>query len=374
MKLRIAAVVLMTLAVSTGTARADDVVNGKTGPGSLYRLVRPTNWNGRLVLYAHGFVSKDDPVTLPAEADLLASLLSPHGFAMAYSSFSENGWAEKDGVQRTRQLVELFTSKFGLPTGVYVAGASMGGLIAIELAERFPTEFIGVLPACAVAGGTRAQYDYLANTRAIFDVFYPGVLPGDAGDVPTSVDATTQIFLPALAAMTADPTGAGVLAAITQTPAPFASALELGQSIATALAGHASSFKDLVPELHGKPYFDNETTVYTGTLPPAVLATISGTVGRFDASQSALNYMAKHYAPTGQILAPTLMLLTSRDPVVPGFHQAIYSQLAAAAGTGGNLVQRTVDRYGHCTFTPQELADAFFDLVLWVEFGVPPTP
>jgi hypothetical protein len=30
--------------------------------------------------------------------------------------------------------------------------------------------------------------------------------------------------------------------------------------------------------------------------------------------------------------------------------------------------------YGHCTFTPQELTQAFFDLVVWGEFGVKPTP
>ena len=119
---------------------------------------------------------------------------------------------------------------------------------------------------------------------------------------------------------------------------------------------------------------DNETTVYSGVLPPAVLALINATVDRFDASPSALNNMARHYAPTGLLAMPMLMLSTSRDPVAPGFHQAIYSQLAAATGSRGNLVQRTIDRYGHCTFTPDELAAAFFDLVAWVEFGVPPAP
>jgi thiosulfate/3-mercaptopyruvate sulfurtransferase len=29
--------------------------------------------------------------------------------------------------------------------------------------------------------------------------------------------------------------------------------------------------------------------------------------------------------------------------------------------------------YGYCTFTPQELTTAFFDLVLWGEYGVKPT-
>ena len=44
-----------------GWAFADEVVDGRVD-GALYRLVRPSNWNGRLVLYAHGFVPSDAPL------------------------------------------------------------------------------------------------------------------------------------------------------------------------------------------------------------------------------------------------------------------------------------------------------------------------
>ena len=131
----------------------DEVVDGQFGPGALYRLVRPANWNGRLVLYAHGFVSRSEPVVLPSEADLIINLLTPQGFAVAFTSFSENGWAVKDGAQRTHQLLGIFTSKFGPPTGVYIAGASLGGLITIKLVEQYPSAFIGALPSVHGPGG-----------------------------------------------------------------------------------------------------------------------------------------------------------------------------------------------------------------------------
>ena len=70
----------------------DEVVDGSTGPGSVYRLVRPADWNGILLLYAHGYVSKDAPVAITPDAQLVISLASSHGFAVAVSSFSENGW------------------------------------------------------------------------------------------------------------------------------------------------------------------------------------------------------------------------------------------------------------------------------------------
>ena len=61
----------------------------------------------------------------------------------------------------------------------------------------------------------------------------------------------------------------------------------------------------------------------------------------------------------------------SRGPVVPVFHEQLYADRAAATG---NLVQRTISRYGHCTFTSGEMVKAFRDLAGWVETGTRPTP
>ena len=59
-------------------------------------------------------------------------------------------------------------------------------------------------------------------------------------------------------------------------------------------------------------------------------------------------------------------------------HGALYASAVAATGNSDWLVQRSVPGtdggYGHCTFTPQELATAFTDLVLWDQYGIKPTP
>jgi pimeloyl-ACP methyl ester carboxylesterase len=356
----------------SGSATADDVVDGRFGPGALYRLVRPTVWNGSLVLYAHGFVLSDAPVALPPEGELLTDLLAPQGFAVAFTSFSENGWAVKDGAQRTHQLLGIFTSTFGLPSRVYIGGASMGGLIAIKLVEQHPGAFAGALPSCAVAGGAQGEFHYLGHLRALFDFFYPGVLPGSAANVPPGLDITRAIVLPAVAAMQTDPAGAFAIGMIEQTPVPFASANELMQSIATALAWHAMAFEDLLHRIHGHSAFDNHDTQYSGTLPLELLAAINASVARFDGSADALAYLDHYYEPSGELQIPMLLLSTSRDPVVPGFHQAAYRDAVAAAGNAELLVERTIDRYGHCSFTPEELASAFEALALWVEPGIKP--
>jgi pimeloyl-ACP methyl ester carboxylesterase len=371
--LKRAFVITFAVLLNVGWTFADEVVDGSLG-GSLYRLVRPTNWNGRLVLYAHGFVPSAEPVALPPEGSLLTSLLVPQGFAVAFSSFSENGWAVRDGTERTHQLLGIFSARFGRPVRVYITGVSMGGLIAIKLSEAYPRIYAGALPIGAVAGGPRPQFDYEANVWTLFDFLYPGVLPGDAANVPEGIDVTQAVVLPALEAMQTDPTGALAMAQIDQIPIPFETPEELVESILTALAYYAMEFTDLNNRTHGQGFFDNSDTQYTGALPPELLQVINAGVERFAASPSALNYLEHFYNPSGVLRIPMLTLATSHDPVIPGFHQISYRDAVAAAGASEFLVQREIERYGHLTFTPEELAQAFNDLVLWVELGVKPSP
>ncbi len=359
---------------ASASANTDQVIDGSFGPGALYRLVRPANWNGELVVYAHGYASLDQPIAITPDDNLVIGLLAPQGFAVAVSSFSENGWVVKDGAQRTHQLLGIFTSKFGRPTNVYVTGASMGGLIAIKLAETYPGTYAGALAASAVAAGLQGFFDYQANTRALFDFFYPGVLPGSAAYLPPGTDINTGIVGPAIAAITANPVPAFYMALIDQTPFPFANAPELIQSIVTALAGHAGSLAELQTLTKGKPYFDNRSTLYSGALPPLLLQAINANVGRFAAAPSALQALKHNYQPSGDLRIPMLMLSGARDPVVPGFNQASYLTAILANGAGDLLVQRQVPAYGHAEFTPAELSTAFADLVLWVRYGVKPSP
>lgn len=253
----------------------------------------------------------------------------------------------------------------------------MGGLIAIRLIESWPGEYAGVLPACAMTGGLARQVDFMANVRVLFDFFYPGVLPGTAVDVPTGIDVILDIVNPAIAAMTADASGALAIASISQTPVQFANGPELIQSIATALGG-AAGYPEILGLTHGRAYFDNTATQYTGALPDLTLAFLNATVQRFSGTPAGQKSLEHNYTPTGDLRVPALTLSMFRDPVIPGFHRTVYGQQVAANGNADWLVQRSVagmgGGYGHCTFTPQELTQAFFDLVLWGEFGVKPTP
>jgi hypothetical protein len=69
---------------------------------------------------------------------------------------------------------------------------------------------------------------------------------------------------------------------------------------------------------------------------------------------------------------PTLSLHTTRDPLVPFWHEAVYHALAKEHHRQGLLVQQSVNRFGHCEFEASEVANAFAGLVGWVDFGIKP--
>ena len=297
----VAAVLAVVAVVACDSSRASDVtapsylatateatsvwasqVQGVTESGALYALFLPHAWNGRLVIFIHGLVDPARPLALPA-LGAAADTLAAHGNALAYSSFSENGWAVKDGAQRTHELGDLFAAQFGEPTRTYLYGQSMGGLIALKLAESYPTQYAGVLAECGILGGSFERFRYMFDVRLLFDFFYPGVLPGTALAVPEPIDLLNQIRLPARAAMVANPDGAHKIAAIVQTPVPFSSDAELLSSIEDQLFRHAREVNDLIARGQGEPPVGNRDVEYTGALDPGLLQAINSSVPRASA-------------------------------------------------------------------------------------------
>jgi hypothetical protein len=118
-------------------------------------------------------------------------------------------------------------------------------------------------------------------------------------------------------------------------------------------------------------------TTYTaaapGLLPDRLLVQINDRVGRFTSTPAAEHYLAKYYQPTGQLTVPTVTLHTVRDPLVPfGLHEPPFAATVAGAGRSPLLLQRSVNAFGHCAFSTDQMVDGFGALARWVETGVKP--
>jgi pimeloyl-ACP methyl ester carboxylesterase len=347
--------------------------------GAEYAMFFPKTWNGRLVLWAHGFVDPNAPIALPdaLPADVapwlvqLRESLLGAGYAVAYSSYAENGWAVKDGAARTHELRSLFMSRFGVPTHVYVGGRSLGALITALLAETHPGDYQGALALCGPLGGGRQEIDYIANVRVLFDFFYPGVIPGDALHVPPmDFSADSPVVKAIVAAIVAEPQKAVALAAVDQIELPYRTLSELVFSIVRPLGYNIRGTNDILARTGGQSPFGNVTTWYTGLL--LYDPVVNAGVGRFAAKDAGIRYLNDYYRPRGTLTMPLLTLHTTMDPDVPFSHEAALAKIVAAARTSKWLAQQSVQRYGHCNVTPAEVLITLGRLVNWAEKGQKP--
>ncbi|HEX6315350.1 MAG TPA: hypothetical protein VFZ73_10850 [Gemmatimonadaceae bacterium] len=357
---------------------ADSVVR-PTGPGSIYGLFMPVTWNGDVIYYAHGTRDVLEPVNLPSGIDsttFVRDALGALGFAIAYSSWSSNGFALEDAIRRTHQLQGLFVSKYGRPDHSYLMGHSLGGLAALALAERFPRQYDGAYLLCGLIAGSEFTFQNIGNVRLLFDFFYPGALPGTVTTMPLSVlaDPFGLVAGPALAAIQTNPTGALTMFQIDQVTIEGNSLTEKIESLVRILVGHSRFVNDVLPRVHGHFPFGNGNTEYTIGGSAAPLAALNATIQRYHISADADRWREHNYEPTGAIRFPVLTLHTNRDYFAPFLSEALFAGKVAMAGASDLLVQRTMNRWGHCTFSVQEMVTGLMDLVNWVENGVKPTP
>ena len=366
-----------------------NIVTGETGPGSSYGLYMPRQWNGTTVFYAHGIRDVLDPVGLQNQDGYSAvrDQLGALGFAVAYSSFSENGFAVEDAARRTHQLRGLFTSRFGKPTRSLLYGHSLGALAVMELAEQFPGQYDGAVPVCGIVGGTQLQLDYVVNVRALFDHFYPGLLPGSASEPVPGYDLRTDVpkQLQIIGAVTANPLGLGVIASTAQTPLEFTNSTELVTSLINALVYHTRGADNVLTFVNGKFPVSNVGVTYSPRanliVPPLTLQAVSAMLNgvnqlipRFEADQSAAEWAAKNFTPSGALQIPTITLHNRWDRLVPSFHEDTLAKRVADAGAMNLLVQRRnlAWGYGHCAIPAAAQVQAITDLASWVETGIKP--
>ena len=353
-----------------------------------------------MVVYAHGFIDPVAPIALPDAAPLdvapwvveLRERLLQAGYGVAYSSYSENGWAVDNGARRTREMRPLFTYYFNEPRRTYIVGRSLGSLTTMLLVEKYSIETTsglnllglislggtseraidGALALCGPVGGGRKQTDYVAHTRVVFDYFYPGVLPGHVLDVPHGLDysSTSPQVQAIVGSILSNPQAAVALASVDQVELPWTTFPELINSIVRVLGYNVLGTNDLLDRTGGASPFENRSTTYSGL--GIGDSGLNAGVGRFAGSWQGSNYLKSFYQPTGILKAPILTLHTTLDPDVPFSHEQSLAAIVAKAGYSSKLRQQSYNRYGHCNFSPAETVDAFFRLVKWVEYGVKP--
>lgn len=334
--------------------------------GAAYRIDIPNDWNHMLVVYYHGYAQQ--PVTFHPAVRLMgqmAPLLERH-YAVAQSAYSQTGWALPQAYPETESLRQYFGKRFGTPRETYAVGASMGGALVMVTLELNPKPYVGGLDLCGAVGATSESFDRRFAMRAAFDYYFPGVMP-TLVPVPADFEADRAERERVSAALRENPEGAIAMRSLM--------GLHSDAEVATDITYFTYVIGDMERRSGGNP-FDNRNTIYSGTSAANSLGDyeLNDKVRRYTAQPSARAYLVHHYTPTGHLAKPMLAIHTVYDPVVPVSQLAVYSRQVEAAGFGLNLVQQYVHRDGHCTLRPDEVGQAFDELVDWTHGRGRPTP
>ena len=353
--------------VDEGEPPVAGCVNGSLATGALYRVCFPADWNGDMVVFAHGYVRPDLPVSLPDDTlgtVALSAAVNALGYAYATTSYRANGLVADVAVEDLQDLAEEVRARYRPdPVRTLLVGASEGGLVAALTVEREPDVFSGGLAACGPIGDFALQVDYLGDFRAVFEYYFPDVLPGSPVESPVELQTQWQsTFIPAVrAAIAADPEAAAQLLAVTGAPVDPLDPETIRATVIDLLWYSVFATTDAQIRLGGQPY-DNTARVYQGSADDAAL---NQGIGRYAADPSARAALDR-FQTSGAITRPLVTVHTTGDPIVPVAQQAIYADKVEAAGAAALLDQQAYSRYGHCAFEAAELLAAFNTLVAGV--------
>jgi pimeloyl-ACP methyl ester carboxylesterase len=346
--------------VDEGEPPVPGCTEGTTSGGALTRICFPGEWNGDLILYAHGYVEPDAPLAVPENllgGAPVADLINALGYAYATTSYRANGLVADVAVNDMVLLEELVRRTVRPdPVQVYIAGVSEGGLVAALAVETQPDRYTCALAACGPIGDFARQLDYFNDVRVVFDYLFPGVIPGSPIDPPDQVrGGWAATYAPAVAAAVENDPGAALdLATATGIPAEGIVPADLGEVVAGILWYNVFGTGDAQERLGGQPY-DNEDRVYQGSSDDVAL---NAGVARFTAAPVARAALAR-FETSGDPSAPISIIHTTGDPIVPFFHQPLYADKVTAAGRSELLERTDLERFGHCTFTSTEILAAF---------------
>jgi len=382
-----------TTFTALAAAAGDTVDNATTSRwagvlgGAAYRVEVPANWNGKLVMYAHGYAGEGN--VLAVSNPSIRRYLIQNGYAWAASSYSKNFYDVRVGVEDTNALALEFNKiakangrELAAPSKIYITGHSMGGHITAAAIEdeayataNHKVRYNGAVPMCGVVGDTEL-FDYFAGAQVTAQALaglpkYPTV---NWSDISAQVTGTLYTSFPGA------PTATGlkfasVVENLTGGKRPM---FDLGFTAGGSFAAVWGVFGSdgTVNGILNKNTLDTNRFTYTIEGDTAGSTALNASVIKLTAAADAnrLRRDGLRWIPkaNGEFKIPVVSLHTLGDLYVPFSMEQIYNKRVAAKGNASWLVQRAVRGISHCDFTLTEQVEAFDAMIKWERDGVKP--
>jgi pimeloyl-ACP methyl ester carboxylesterase len=402
----IAVIAVLVLSIAQ-TSHAQASLTTKTGSlsdGATYLMEVPSDWNGTLFLYSHGYVvpGSPNPATDVGDPATRAFLLA-NGFALAGSSYATTGWAIHEALDDQIAVLDLFDSIFGHPTSTIAWGHSLGGIITAGLIQRNPKRFSAAQPMCGVLAGGVATW----NTALDGEFAFKTLLAPTTGLQLVNIanpDANLTLAEEILAAAQATPQGRAriaLAAALSDIPGWFVptspepaptdfTSQEANQflwdqqidfpfvfafraELEARAGGNVSWNTDVDYHRQFEKSVDRDEVwaLYqtAGLSLEGDLETLNQ-AARIKANPGAVDYLKQNIIFNGQIDIPVLTMHTKGDGLVVVENESAYKDVVDRVDDNRRLLRQTfIDRAGHCAFTPAETIAAVETLLRRLETG-----
>jgi len=371
-RLRFAFAVLVVL-LSSGLAGAGGGSGRYEGVlgGAPYLINVPPDWNGGLVLFAHGYEG-EGPGNGTVRSDPLDIHLTERGYAWAASGYRAWGYRPDWFLLDLLALKAHFINRFGQPRWTIIHGQSMGGHVSISSLELHPDAYQGALIECGVIDGVGLVDWYRAYTAAA--EYFSG-LPLYDTPRPEFDKLVYSQWLPLM----------GEPGHYTEPGRRFDSVVKYlaGGDVPLRLDGLKERYvQNLNPRdpgpgrsLEFARHADTRHIVYD--IDPGLgvdAATLNRDIRRVVPEPGARSYDDNPVFAelTGKIRAPVMSIHETADFRVPFRTEQDYRRRTEKVGTSHLLVQRAVRWPGHCGIDNAARRPAFDDLVAWIEKGAVP--
>ncbi len=352
-------------------------LNGELN-GVPYRIRVPANWNGTLLVYAHGY----SPGPIPPKLTLLPedeNVLLSRGFALAASRFGGTGWNVKEGMQNTANLTAAFRDMVGHPQRTIMWGGSMGGLMTLGMIEKFPGLYDGAIALCPPAAGTPRRFDLGLDIALAYAVAF-GWNPewGTPGDIRDDLNFAVEVLPYLPPATTNDQIGRWEFIRLLNKMPKDSYYAPLNFRVSNM--NFAMAVRAELEHRAGGPIAENIGRVYAlsdadkaivrgyGVDPDALLAQMNA-LTIYAADPNARNYVEHYVNPTGRITRPVITLHTKGDSLAIPSHESAYRAVVEQHGNGNLLIQQFTDGIAHCYFTSAQDIAAVDAMMHWLDTG-----
>jgi hypothetical protein len=360
---------------------------GKHETGAFLTAAMPKEWNGNLVVFAHGGPSLLPPTATGSKSDLdKYAFAVRRGFAWVASSYRREGYGVAMAAADSDHARKFFIARIGKPQRTILHGASYGGLVGAKLIETYAKSSDGsvnydgaFLNSGAVSGAT-LNYEHRADLRAVYQYYCNNLPRPDEASYPlwNGVAADSKMTLKDLGAIIDECTGIGHDSAARSEPQKekLANIIGVMGYPENLLVRHMQAgtllFRDIARNTTGgRSAFSNAGVHYKGSSDDAAL---NRDVARFSADAAAAAALKQDGDPTGVLPVPVVSIHSINDPQVVVEGQSVYRDAAKAAGSADRLVQAFTDERGHTAQSAPELAAGLDALMRWIEAGTRPTP